>query len=152
MRGRRRWQGVSHASFRLESVVADHPLFPCWGRHARMGHNVLIGHFEVMPGSTGAICRVPDMPADPETFRLAAAGSVHVVPMDGPAFFGFDVITEAEAHIALVARQDIDWASKAAAREMRRLTDGAEIAEEVDYDPDHDEPYDADGHDRVVGE
>jgi len=109
----------------------SHPLFPCYGEHSRMGHKVIVGHFDVFPGSTCAICRVPALDADPETFKLATEEQVEVVPMDGPAFFGFRVLSEARAMEALRANQPTDWDAHHAANEMKRIAMRSVDAEEV---------------------
>ena len=105
-------------------------IFPCWGRHSRMGHNVIIGHFEPFAG-TSVICRVPELPADPETFKLARPASVHIVPMEGPAFFGFDLLSESTAMGLLLLGRATDWEAQEEARRVKRLTDSSMDAEEV---------------------
>lgn len=107
--------------------MTPHPLFPCFGRHSRMGHNVVIGAFEAGPG-TSAICRVPELPADPETYRLSTPAKVLVLPMDGPAFYGFEVLTEAEAMAELLAARPIDYDARNERRRLAMDTDAEEVA------------------------
>ena len=109
-----------------------HPLFPCWGQHSRMGHNVIVGRFEAMPGSTTAICVTPALDADPERFRIGTPEDVQVVPMDGPAFFGFRVLSEDAARRILRDSQPIDWDARNAAKGIRQITDTSDLADEID--------------------
>jgi hypothetical protein len=92
-----------------------------------MGHNVVIGAFEAGPG-TSAICRVPELPADPETCRLSTPAKVLVLPMDGPAFYGFEVLTEAEAMTELLAARPIDYDARNERRRLAMDTDAEEVA------------------------
>ena len=66
-------------------------IYPCWGKHQRMGHTVLYGRFTEGPGDT-AVCTVPSI-EETET-EEGFAGETHIVPMSGPAFFGFQVLDE----------------------------------------------------------
>lgn len=107
-----------------------------------MGHNVIIGHFEPFAG-TSVICRIPELPADPETFKLARPESVHIVPMEGPAFFGFELLSESTAMGLLLLGRATDWEAQEEARRIRRLTDSSVDAEEVpefEGEDDRDEP------------
>jgi len=98
-------------------------IFPCWGRHQRMGHNETIGRFEPFVG-TSVLCIVPDLPGD-DTHE-PKAGAKHVLPMDGPAFYGFEVLDETEAMVALLMGRPRIW------REPARLPGPVEDAVEVD--------------------
>ena len=76
-------------------------IFPCWGLHQRMGHTILYGHFEQGPGDT-AICTMPSMAESDD--RTGFEAQRHIVPMSGPAFFGFQVLTE-DAVMAVIRRR-----------------------------------------------
>ena len=36
----------------------ESPLFPCWGRHSRMGHNVIVGEFSAVKFYRGLEFRI----------------------------------------------------------------------------------------------
>ena len=105
-------------------------LFPCWGRHARMGHTEVIGQFFAGPGSNVTFL-VPAMPADAATFRKATVARRGIAPMEGGAFFGFDELTEEQAMSALRAGQPYDHELADAVRAERRLLAQADEAVEV---------------------
>lgn len=103
-------------------------IYPCWGRHQRMGHTVLLGHFTEGPGDT-AVCTVPEIPeTDTHTGRPA---SKHIVPMSGPAFFGFDLLDEESVMTFL--RRRYTWEKP---QEPRQIGMDIEEAEEVVCDLD----------------
>jgi hypothetical protein len=106
------------------------PIFPCWARHERMGHNHVVGQFETFAG-TSVICRVPDVPGDDEHEALPAR--TLVLPMDGPAFYGFEVLDEEMAKAILVASRPRIW-------KQRQIAPPSDIedADEV-HAPDDDD-------------
>lgn len=81
-------------------------IFPCWGKHQRMGHNTVVGEFRAMVG-TSAVCQVP--PVDGDAQHDPSPGRTLLLPMDGPAFYGFEVIPEADARAYLAARRMRSW-------------------------------------------
>lgn len=68
-------------------------IFPCWGEHSRMGHKVVYGHFSPGPGET-VICRIPAQEEDDD--NEATPADTLVLPMGGPAFYGFRLLDEAK--------------------------------------------------------
>ena len=106
------------------------PLFPCWGKHARMGHTTVIGEFKPFIGTIYEFF-VPELPADPATFRKGSPARRGLVPMDGPAFFGFDRMEEGEAMAALMAGREMDWIAKEEARADQRLIASSLTVEEI---------------------
>ena len=117
-----------------ETEMSTESLFPCWGRHQRMGHTVLLGHFTAGPGDT-AICTVPEIP-ETDT-HTSHTGSKHVVPMSGPAFFGFDLLDEES--VLKFLRRRYCWEKPQEVPQLP-MHDDIEEAEEVACDlEDHTE-------------
>jgi hypothetical protein len=75
---------------RLTSLQAP-PALPAWGKHQRMGHTTVYGYVE--PYGHGTV-RLTAPAIDGDAERLPLAEEVHIVPMSGPGFFGFEVLTE----------------------------------------------------------
>jgi hypothetical protein len=72
------------------SAVRDMTL-PAWGKHQRMGFTVLYGLLEPAGHGTARLT-VPAVEGDELYADLPE--EVHIVPMEGPAFFGFQRLTE----------------------------------------------------------
>jgi hypothetical protein len=73
------------------AAAARRSLLPAWGKHQRMGHTVLYGFLEPAGHGTARLT-VPGVEGDELYADLPE--EVHIVPMEGPAFFGFQVLTE----------------------------------------------------------
>lgn len=67
-------------------------LFPAWVAHSRMGHNVLYGYATPFVG-TSILLECPAIDGDEDYAPIAA--EVHVLPLEGPAFYGLQVVDEA---------------------------------------------------------
>ena len=124
-------------------------LFPCWGRHARMGHTEVVGQFFAGPGSNVTFL-VPAMPADAASFRKATVARRGIAPMEGGAFFGFDELTEEQAMTALRVLQPYDHELADALRVERRQLAQADEAVEIPerrsvFDDDRDVDMNGDG-------
>lgn len=68
--------------------------FPCWGHHQRMGHTSIVGYFWE-DSETTLVYQVPAVEGD--ATREPTEEAVGMVPRAGPAFFGFDRLTEENA-------------------------------------------------------
>lgn len=103
-------------------IPAPPSIFPCWGKHERLGHRVTYGRFSEYAPNVLRV-EVPECPADPATFKLASPARVELVPMGTEAFYGFTVMTEDRVRSELMEARETDWGEKHEAdrkgREMR---------------------------------
>lgn len=86
-------------------------LLPCWGKHQRMGHGVVVGEFRWLAGNTAEVT-VPASPAGRDEdgcLRASTPARRFVVPMDGPAFYGFEVLDEAAVLDLVLAARRYDF-------------------------------------------
>ena len=77
-------------------------ILPCWAAHSRMGHNVLYGYAEPYAG-TSIVLTVPAIEGDDQ--HSGTDEEVHVLPMEGPAFYGFEVLTEDGVRARLASKR-----------------------------------------------
>ena len=77
---------------------------PClgWGYHDRVGHNRTVGQFWAGPTPDTVWCQVPAVDGDER--HAALPEERHLLPIGGPAFYGFKANLDKEA--ALAARRD----------------------------------------------
>lgn len=104
-------------------------LFPCWGKHQRMGHNTVVGEFRGVIG-TSVVCVIPAVAGD-ERFVESPERTL-VLPMDGPAFYGFEVITEADAREHLARSRPRSWAALALPSLNEDVVDADEMVDDHD--------------------
>ena len=102
-----------------------------------MGHVVTYGHFSRVAGFTNLLCETPAVGGSASRGDLPATRAL--VPVEGPAVFGFDFLTEEEVIAALLA-------SRPYVPQSLRLEAREEDAVEVPvaspwstHDPDNDD-------------
>lgn len=77
-------------------------ILPCWAAHSRMGHDTRYGYAEPYAG-TSILLTVPAIEGDDQHSPLDE--EVHVLPMEGPAFYGFEVLTEEQVRARLASKR-----------------------------------------------